>query len=86
MSETALDAAEVLALARRDGQRWIDDDVAARIADGAAPATRAVALARRSMPDAATGSPPGAAYSPADATGAGVALLGALESLAAGGR
>ena len=81
MSEAPLDATEVLARARRDGQSWVDEDVAARIAAGAAPATRAVAIARQSMPEPVAQSQ--GSIAPADAAVAGVALLAALESLAA---
>jgi hypothetical protein len=82
VSETTPGAAEVLARARRDGQAWVDDDVAARIAAGAAPATQAVAIARHSMPGADAMPPSSPADGPADAVRAGVALLAALESLA----
>ena len=84
MSESPLDASAVLARARREGQAWVDGDVAARIASGAAPATRAVESARQSMPEpvAATS----VAFAPADAERAGVALLATLEALAAGDR
>ena len=80
MSESVPDAVEALARARREGQAWVDEDVAARIAAGAAPATQAVAEARRSMPESGAETP--APFAPADAERAGMALLAALESLA----
>ena len=83
MSEAPLDASAVLERAWHEGQAWVDDDVAARIAAGAAPATRAVAMARRSIGDTEVASPESSAFVPADAVRAGEALLGALESLAA---
>ena len=84
MSEATLDAAGVLARARREGQAWVDEDVAARSVAGAAPAMLAVETARQSMPEpvAATS----VAFAPADAERAGVALLATLEALAADDR
>ena len=83
MSETTLDATGVLARARREGQAWVDGDVAARIVAGAAPAMLAVETARQSLqePCAATS----ATFAPTDAERAGAALLAVLESLAADG-
>ena len=81
MSEAPPDAHAVLALARLDHQAWVDGEVAARIAAGAAPATRAVETARQSVPQPVAAAT--AAFAPADAERAGAALLAALESLAA---
>ena len=81
MSEATLDAAGVLARARREGQAWVDEDVAARIVAGAAPAMLAVETARQSMPE--PGAATSASFAPTDAERAGVALLAVLESLAA---
>ena len=81
MSWTPLDAPAVLARARLEGQRWVDADVAARIASGAASATRAVEIARQSTPEPVAST--SAAFVPDDAERAGVALLAVLETLSA---
>lgn len=85
MNEATPDSSDVLARARRDGQSWVDEDVAARIAAGAAPATQAVAVARRSIADAGALASVSPGHRPADAVRAGVALLAALEALAPDG-
>ena len=80
MSAGVPDAAAVLALAGRDGQRWVDADVAARIAVGASAAVRAVEAAQATAPSPDPATPE---FEAVDAVRAGRALLTELESLAA---
>lgn len=79
MTQPTRDVIAVLERAARDGQSWVDADVAARIAAGAAAATGAVARARASAPPVGAAGPDAV---PARAEDAGRALLDVLESLA----
>ncbi|MFO1408457.1 MAG: hypothetical protein U1F08_13135 [Steroidobacteraceae bacterium] len=69
----------VLARAAHEGQAWVDEDVARRIAAGAAAATGAIPLALAAAPALERGGPDA---TPAAAVDAGQAFLGVLESLA----